>query len=154
MSEGKENRKRAKVPTRLLLDSYRPLPGVPDEMVDANGNARPIWAGFIAALEELGPQELSKRFARADQYLRDAGVYYRVYDNVGTNEREWPLSHIPLLIDETEWATISAGLIQRADLFESHRRRHLRRQPACPAGLAAAWLDRIQPRIFAARWQA
>ncbi|PSJ64805.1 circularly permuted type 2 ATP-grasp protein [Kumtagia ephedrae] len=102
-----------------LLDGYRPLPGIPDEMVDAAGNPRPVWKNFIAVLENLGPDELTKRFARADQYLRDAGVYYRVYDRVDANEREWPLSHLPLLIGEEEWAAISAGLIQRAELFEA-----------------------------------
>ena len=105
--------------SRPLLDSYRPLPGVPDEMLDTAGNPRPVWANFIESLENLGPEELSKRFARADQYLRDAGVYYRVYDKVGANEREWPLSHVPMLINETEWAEIGAGLIQRAELLEA-----------------------------------
>jgi len=104
---------------RPLLDGYRPLPGVPDEMLDETGNPRPVWASFMEAIENLGPEELSKRVARADQYLRDAGVYYRVYDKVGANERAWPLSHVPLLIDETEWAEISAGLIQRAELLEA-----------------------------------
>ena len=47
---------------------------------------------------------------RGREYLRDAGVYYRVYDKAGANEREWPLAHVPLLIDEKEWAEISAGL--------------------------------------------
>ena len=42
---------------------------------------KPVWRQFIAAIEALGPDELTKRFARANQYLRDAGVYYRVYDN-------------------------------------------------------------------------
>ncbi len=104
--------------TRALLEHYRPVPGVPDEMVDADGNARPIWASLIDRLEELGPEELSRRFSRADQYLRDAGVYYRVYDKSGEAEREWPLAHVPLLIDEREWAQIADGLKQRADLFE------------------------------------
>ena len=58
---------------------------------------------FIASLEALGSEELQERFARADQYLRDAGVYYRVYDRAGANEREWPLAHVPLLVDEAEW---------------------------------------------------
>jgi uncharacterized circularly permuted ATP-grasp superfamily protein/uncharacterized alpha-E superfamily protein len=104
---------------RLLLDAYHPLPGVPDEMVAADGTVRPVWRDFIAELDGLGPEELEKRFARADQYLRDAGVYYRVYDEPGANEREWPLAHVPLLIDETEWEQISEGLIQRADLYET-----------------------------------
>ena len=80
---------------------------------------RPAWKNFIASLEALGPEELQERFARADQYLRDAGVYYRVYDRAGANEREWPLAHVPLLVDEAEWTDISTGLVQRADLFEA-----------------------------------
>ena len=66
-----------------------------------------------------GPRRAQERFARADQYLRDAGVYYRVYDRDGANEREWPLAHVPLLVDEAEWADISAGLTERAELFEA-----------------------------------
>jgi uncharacterized circularly permuted ATP-grasp superfamily protein len=135
---------------RRLLDNYHPLPGVPDEMVDAEGNARSVWADFIDALESLGPEELTKRFARADQYLRDAGVYYRVYDNVGANEREWPLSHIPFLIDDTEWSTISAGLIQRADLYESivgdiYGDCQLVRQGLLPPGLIASSPEYLRP---------
>ena len=135
---------------KLLLDGYQPLPGVPDEMVDAAGNPRPIWRDFIAALEDLGPAELTKRFARADQYLRDAGVYYRVYDNVGANEREWPLSHIPMLVDETEWADISAGLVQRADLFEEivadiYGDNRLVAQGLLPPGLVASSPEYLRP---------
>ena len=118
MVEGNQTRQRAKARSGLLLDGYQPVSGIADEMVDEAGNPRPLWAGFIAALEELGPEQLTQRFARADQYLRDAGVYYRVYDKAGANEREWPLAHVPLLIEEQEWAAISAGLVQRAELFE------------------------------------
>ncbi|MEQ1950288.1 circularly permuted type 2 ATP-grasp protein [Mesorhizobium sp. CN2-181] len=134
----------------LLLDGYHPLPGVPDEMVDSSGNPRPVWRDFIAALEDLGPDELSKRFARADQYLRDAGVYYRVYDKVGANERAWPLSHVPLLIDEAEWAVISAGLMQRADLFEEivadiYGGNRLVAQGLLPPGLIASSAEYLRP---------
>jgi len=55
-----------------LVAHYRPLPDVRDEMVDASGAPRPAWRQFIAALDGLGTQELTRRFARADQYLRDA----------------------------------------------------------------------------------
>ena len=34
-------------------------------------------------------------------------------------ERTWPLSGLPLLIDEDEWAEISASIVQRASLFEA-----------------------------------
>jgi uncharacterized circularly permuted ATP-grasp superfamily protein len=34
----------------------------------------------MSAFDKLGPTELAARFERADQYLRDAGVFYRKYD--------------------------------------------------------------------------
>src|SRR6188474_3455420 len=102
-----------------LAADYRPFSGVPDEMVDAEGALRPVWKPLIDALDALGSQELTRRFARADQYLRDAGVYYRVYDKAGAAERTWPLAYVPLIIDEGEWRQIAAGLTQRAELLEA-----------------------------------
>jgi uncharacterized circularly permuted ATP-grasp superfamily protein/uncharacterized alpha-E superfamily protein len=103
---------------RGLAAEYQLLPGVPDEMIDPAGNIRPGWTDLLAGFDELGPAGLSARFERADQYLRDAGVYYRKYDGGIGNERNWPLAHVPLLIDESEWMLISRGLVQRAELLE------------------------------------
>lgn len=102
-----------------LTGQYRPLPGIADEMIGPDGALRPAWKQFAQALDRLRPEELPRRFARSDQYLRDAGVYYRFYDGGGaTTEREWPLAHIPVLLDETEWNGIAAALQHRAELFE------------------------------------
>ena len=108
--EGKENgRGKAAAPAVSLVAGYRPLDGVPDEMVDAAGDAAPgLEAAASTRSTSLGPRSSTRRFARADQYLRDAGVYYRVYDKAGANEREWPLAHVPLLIDETRMGRRSA----------------------------------------------
>jgi uncharacterized circularly permuted ATP-grasp superfamily protein/uncharacterized alpha-E superfamily protein len=92
--------------------------GVRDEMLGPDGQVKPAWADFIAHIASLSPDELTKRFARGDQYLRDAGVLYRQYDESLSSEREWPLSHIPVILGESEWAEIATGLIQRADLLE------------------------------------
>lgn len=89
-----------------------------DEMLALNGTVKPVWAPFFEHLCRLTPEELSSRFARGDQYLRDAGVLYRQYDETLSHEREWPMSHIPVIMDENEWRNISAGLIERADLLE------------------------------------
>ncbi|MDX3976547.1 circularly permuted type 2 ATP-grasp protein [Shinella sp.] len=105
----------AQKPTR----AYAPPPGVADEMVDTNGEVRPVWRHFLAALGKMDETELAGRFARADRYLRDAGVFYRAYGKEAGAERAWPLSHIPVLIDEAEWETLSRGLIQRAELLEA-----------------------------------
>ena len=102
-----------------LLASYAPLPDVADEMIDPSGLVRPGWEGLLEKLDRIGPEKLATRFARASQYLHDAGVYYRVYDEAGTQEREWPLAHLPLLINEEDWQAITLGLAQRADLLEA-----------------------------------
>ena len=57
-----------------IIADYRLQPGVPDEMIDAQGNIRSGWSELMAAFDRLGPEELAARFERADQYLRDAGV--------------------------------------------------------------------------------
>ncbi len=95
------------------------MEGVPDELMAANGQLRPAWTNLIHAIASMPAQELAERFANGDQYLRDAGVFYRRYGAQDSAERDWPLSHMPVLIAEDEWAEISAGLIQRADLLES-----------------------------------
>jgi len=118
MESKKEKSRGAPPPGPSLIADYRLKPGVPDEMIDRDGNIRPAWSALMAAFDALGPAELSARFERADQYLRDAGVYYRKYDGAAGKDRSWPLAHIPLLIDETEWTKISEGLVQRAELLE------------------------------------
>ncbi|HCO55575.1 MAG TPA: hypothetical protein DIT93_11220, partial [Pelagibacterium sp.] len=102
-----------------LIGAYRPISGVPDEMVAPDGTVKPGWFKFMSALDALGAEELTNRFQHADQYLRDAGVFYRMYDGLEQGERDWPLAHIPLLIAEDEWRGIEAGLAQRADLLET-----------------------------------
>lgn len=152
MAKGNHKKIRGKPLTHNLLEHYQPINGVVDEMVDASGNPRPVWRDFIEALEDLGAEKLAQRFARADQYLRDAGVYYRVYDKAGANEREWPLAHVPLLIEEKEWAAISAGLVQRADLFEEiladvYGPNRLIDKGILPAGLIAASPEYLRPVV-------
>lgn len=152
MAKGNHKRVRGKPQIHSLLEHYQPIDGVVDEMVDASGNPRPVWKQFIEALDEIGSEKLGQRFARADQYLRDAGVYYRVYDKAGANEREWPLAHVPLLIEDAEWAAISAGLIQRAELFEEtiadiHGRNRLVEKGILPAGLIAASPEYLRPVV-------
>ncbi|MEQ1899674.1 MAG: circularly permuted type 2 ATP-grasp protein [Devosia sp.] len=101
-----------------LAADYRLLPGIPDEMVDPEGNIRPGWTQLLSGFDELGIDALSARFERADQYLRDAGVFYRKYDGAEGKERAWPLAHVPLIIDEADWKLITEGLEQRAELLE------------------------------------
>jgi uncharacterized circularly permuted ATP-grasp superfamily protein len=98
---------------------YRPLAGAADEMLGPDGKVRPVWRHFVESLSRMDEADLESRIAKADRYLRDAGVFYRAYGGGATNaERSWPLSHVPVLIDGREWESLSAGLIQRAELLE------------------------------------
>ena len=82
-----------------FVAGYRPLPGVFDEMMDGDGRVRAHWRPFLAMLAALGAEEINRRFAAADRYLRGSGVFYRVYEDAAGIERPWPLSHVPLIIE-------------------------------------------------------
>lgn len=109
----------AKPTAAAALTGYRPLGSVPDELVDAKGALRPVWRGFMAHFLGLPEEERSRRLARGDQYLMDSGVFYRQYGGGQSVERPWPLAHVPVLIDEADWAGVTAALTQRADLLEA-----------------------------------
>lgn len=102
-----------------MVRAYRPIVGAHDELKDRSGRVRPAWQGFINGFSGDTAEHAEARFRRADQYLRDAGVFYRAYGKDGSLEREWPLAHIPFLIDEGEWLSLTHGLRQRADLLET-----------------------------------
>jgi uncharacterized circularly permuted ATP-grasp superfamily protein/uncharacterized alpha-E superfamily protein len=99
-----------------LAADYKPLPGIPDEFIGADGRPRAHWVRFLESLSDLPSDDIGRRFANADKHIRDSGVSYRVYGD--TSERTWPLSHVPLLIEPGEWREIAQGVEQRARLLE------------------------------------
>ena len=81
---------------------------------------RAHWQPLLSMLaRSRGARRSSRRFAAADRYLRDSGVFYRVYEDPAGAERPWPLSHVPLLIDPCRMEALKAGLVQRAELLEA-----------------------------------
>ncbi|MBA5777110.1 circularly permuted type 2 ATP-grasp protein [Stappia sp. F7233] len=135
-----------------LLADYRPLPGVADELLDGAGAIRQAWLPLLDHLSRLSPAEMQRRFSRGDQYLRDAGVYFRQYGEGAVAERDWPLSHIPVLIAESEWRTIAAGLAQRADLLEAvvadlYGENRLVAEGHLPASLIATSPEWLRPLV-------
>ena len=139
-------------PAANLLAGYQPLPGVADELVDANGVLRPVWRNFIRDIGAIPADDLTRRFEQGDQYLRDAGVFFRQYGEKNATDRAWPLSHIPVLIHDTEWAQIAEGLIQRAELLESvcadlYGEARLVREGHLPASLIAMSPEWLRPMV-------
>jgi len=102
---------------RGWLDGYRPLAGVPDELVRPDGTTPEAWLRFLGALAAFPSGEFEDRFALATRHIRDSGVSHRIYGD--DTERTWPLSPLPLILGEDEWARIAAGVEQRATLLEA-----------------------------------
>ena len=98
------------------LGGYKPLAGVPDELLDPTGRPRDYWLNFLGDFSEYPEDEFKSRFSVATRHIRDTGVSYRVYGE--ENERSWPLSPLPLILDQNEWTQIAAGVEQRANLIE------------------------------------
>lgn len=135
-----------------FVAGYRPLPGTVDEMMDADGRVRPHWKPLLSQLGALGTEEINRRFAAADRYLHDSGVFYRVYEDPAGAERPWPLSHIPLIIEPSEWKALEEGLIQRAGLLEavladSYGPGNLTREGRLPAALVAGNPEFLRPLV-------
>src|SRR5271154_1215982 len=135
-----------------FISGYRLLPGIFDEMMDGDGRVRAHWQPFLSMLAALGSDEINRRFAAADRYLRDSGVFYRVYEDAAGIERPWPLSHIPLIIEPGEWRQLEVGLIQRVDLLEavladSYGPGTLTRDGRLPAALIAGNPEFLRPLV-------
>lgn len=137
---------------RSLIDGYAPPEGTADELVDPNGAVRPVWEDFLRRFARHHVSDVERRFHRAEQYLQDAGVYYREYGDDGSRERAWPLSHLPVLLSGEDWEQISEALIQRAELLEDicadlYGPGHLVRDGHLPAALVASMPEWLRPMV-------
>ena len=107
----------APAPSRLLA-GYRPLPGVPDELVDAAGQPRPGWETLLRHLDRRGAG-FRRDVARGESHLADSGVFFRPYGDGEAAARDWPFRPVPIVLAQQEWDGLVAGLRQRADLLEA-----------------------------------
>lgn len=128
-------------------ENYKPLPGIPDEFIGADGKPRASWRNFI---EQVDAGDSERSFAAADRRIRDVGVSYRVHGETG--ERAWPMSRLPLLIEESDWKDIVAGVTQRAALIEAlladvYGARTLVGDGIIPAAVVAGSGDYLRPLV-------
>ncbi len=91
--------------------------GTYDEMRDANGQIRPHWRHFIDSMDTLGGHTLEKIRQDARRIFRENGVSYHVHGDPHGRQHGWELDPVPLIISAEDWATIEAGLRQRAELM-------------------------------------
>ncbi|WP_226621863.1 circularly permuted type 2 ATP-grasp protein [Alloyangia pacifica] len=135
-----------------FLQGYSPPSGVADELLRSDGSLRPAWQPLIRHLAAQSAETRARAFARGDQYLHDTGVYFRQHTGEGSAERSWPLSHVPVMISGREWATLSEGIVQRAELLERviadlYGPGDLVRQGILPADLVARNPEWLRPIV-------
>ena len=75
------------------------------------------WRAAFEELAVAAGDDLAHARDRVQRHAEDIGTGFRVAGD--SDERPWPVSPVPLLIAETEWAGIAAGITQRAALMES-----------------------------------
>lgn len=104
-----------------LIGNYRTIPGVYDELYDADGQIRNKYKFLVKSFQELGPAELINRRRDTDRILRENGVTYNLYqtDSPEAKERPWDLDLFPLVMESEEWRVLERGLNQRADLLDA-----------------------------------
>src|SRR5580693_604251 len=103
---------------RGFASDYRATREFPDEMVASDGSLRPYWEKFVSQLDEMGPEELGRRWDHARRLIHSNGVTHNIYGDPNGLERPWRLDLIPLLIPDEHWQPVSKGLVQRARLLD------------------------------------
>jgi len=101
-------------PAGNFAGHYDAAAGAYDELLAADGSVRPHWQQFMHWLEELGAEELSRRWVQSRRLLHDNGVTFNVYGDSHGLDRPWSLDPVPLLVDSASWQKLEEGLKQRA----------------------------------------
>lgn len=103
---------------QTVAAGYEPIPLTFDEMHAQPGGVRPHWSSFLRSFEAMGAATLARRWAEVRRLMRENGVTFNVHGGPGGLERPWELDPLPLLLGESEWSSLSAGLVQRAQLLD------------------------------------
>jgi uncharacterized circularly permuted ATP-grasp superfamily protein/uncharacterized alpha-E superfamily protein len=111
-----------------------------DEMVDGSGGLRLPWRQVHANLTGLGREVLADRARQLDRIFAEEGLTGLL---PGAAPMGWRCDPIPLPLGATEFASLAAGLAQRAQLLEAvladvYGPQHLLAKGALPPALVYA----------------
>ncbi|MGC3961507.1 MAG: circularly permuted type 2 ATP-grasp protein [Verrucomicrobiota bacterium] len=100
-----------------LLEYYQQSAEAFDELLGENREVRSHYAKLFNGLEDFSESELQRRADTCKRLVHEQGITYNVYGDPRGMERPWQLDPIPFIIAPDEWASLEAGLIQRATLL-------------------------------------
>jgi uncharacterized circularly permuted ATP-grasp superfamily protein/uncharacterized alpha-E superfamily protein len=90
-----------------------------NEMFSQPEQPRAHWQPVHDALRETSSDELSRRIQSAERQIRDSGITYNVYDDPGSQGRQWELDVLPFMLAADEWRELERGIQQRARLLDA-----------------------------------
>ena len=99
---------------RRLIADYRAHVHAGDVLAQSTD---PAWTAMFEELASVASDDLGHARERVQRHAADIGTGFRIIGEA--DERPWPVSPVPLLIDADEWAGIARGVVQRADLLET-----------------------------------
>ncbi len=132
---------------RRWLEDYRAQAGSGDVLPR---EASPAWVGVFEELAAIAGGNLEHVRERVQRHAADIGTGYRRAGEA--EERAWPVSPVPLLIEAREWESIARGVTQRATLLEAvvadlYDRAVLVESGALPAALVTGSPFFLRPMI-------
>jgi carboxylate-amine ligase len=117
------------------------LGGGYDEAVGTDGRVLPHYGWMFRALDRLGARGMTAAMSALRTEQRARGVTFRVADDAP--DRLLPLDLVPRIVTAEDWATLTAGLIQRvraleAFLHDAYRRQEIIRDGVMPASVISS----------------
>ena len=95
-----------------MLSTYTDHPDVWDEMF-GDGKIRRHYKNFVAAIENLPPEEITRKDEQAKKLFMSQGVTFTVYSSGEGIEKIFPFDVVPRIIKADEWSHIEKGIRQR-----------------------------------------
>ncbi|MFM9977711.1 MAG: circularly permuted type 2 ATP-grasp protein [Sphingomonadaceae bacterium] len=92
-----------------------------DEIWGTGGAKAPRtpFAELARWMAETPPAELERRQKSAEATFRQLGITFAVYGDEDAAERIIPFDIVPRVFTASEWATLSAGLVQRVEAINA-----------------------------------
>ena len=85
----------------------------------ADRSARGCFAELGRWMANTPPMELARRQASAEATFRQLGITFSVYGDDDAAERIIPFDIVPRIFTASEWAKLSAGLVQRVEAINA-----------------------------------
>lgn len=90
-----------------------------DELHLPDGELRPVWSQFFESIGVDAIRRLPHCTETVDRVIVQNGITYNVFADKQEQVRPWSLNPLPMIIEASEWAYVSASLAQRARLLNA-----------------------------------